>query len=133
MVKCSKDMIRPVEAYADQMRGEAVRTIAALTVVINSLSGVPGHRALLFVSDGISVTPGEELYQAASELCDGSNNGTRTSTGDLVPLAEKKGEMGDGGRGARALRPPHRRHSTPASTASSTASRSSRRTPAPTG
>jgi VWFA-related protein len=97
MIKCSKDMIRPVEAYADQMRGEAVRTLAALTVVINSLSGVPGHRALLFVSDGISVNPGEELYQAASELCDGSTNGTKTSTGDLVPLAERKGEMGDGG------------------------------------
>ncbi|MFL6258294.1 MAG: VWA domain-containing protein [Thermoanaerobaculia bacterium] len=94
MVKCSKDMVRPVEAYADQMRGEAVRTLAALTVVINSLSGVPGHRALLFVSDGISVNPGEELYQAASELCDGSINGTKTSTGDLVPLAESKSESG---------------------------------------
>jgi VWFA-related protein len=92
MVKCSKDMIRPVEAYADQMRGEAMRTIGALTVTINSLSGVPGHRALLFVSDGIPVTPGEELFQAAAELCDGSNNGTRLSTGDLVPLAERSGQ-----------------------------------------
>ncbi|HEY4591333.1 MAG TPA: VWA domain-containing protein, partial [Thermoanaerobaculia bacterium] len=100
MVRCSKDMIRPVEAYADQMRGEAVRTIAALTVVINSLSGVPGHRALLFVSDGISVNPGEELYQAASELCDGSNNGTRISAGvgitdgELHPLSERISETG---------------------------------------
>jgi VWFA-related protein len=92
MIKCSKDMIRPVEAYAEQMRGEAARTIGALTVVINSLSGVPGHKALLYVSDGIPINPGEELYQAASELCDGSNNGTRNSTGDLQTLAEKKGE-----------------------------------------
>ncbi|HEY0557271.1 MAG TPA: hypothetical protein VGG20_23650, partial [Thermoanaerobaculia bacterium] len=54
----------------------------------------PGHKALLFVSDGIPVTPGEELFQAAAELCDGSNNGTKVSTGDLVPLAESKGEQG---------------------------------------
>ncbi len=94
MIKCSKDMIRPVEAYADQMRGEAMRTIGALTVTINALSGVPGHKALLFVSDGIPVTPGEELFQAAAELCEGSNNGTRTSTGDLVALAESKSEQG---------------------------------------
>jgi VWFA-related protein len=94
MIKCSKDMIRPVEAYADQMRGEAMRTIGALTVTINALSGVPGHKALLFVSDGIPVIPGEELFQAAAELCDGSNNGTKVSTGDLVPLAESKSDVG---------------------------------------
>jgi VWFA-related protein len=94
MLKCTKDMIRPVEAYAEQMRGEAMRTIGALTVTINSLSGVPGHKALLFVSDGIPVIPGEELFQAASELCDGSNNGTNISTGDLVPLAERSGGAG---------------------------------------
>ncbi|HEY4563124.1 MAG TPA: hypothetical protein VIJ36_09105, partial [Thermoanaerobaculia bacterium] len=95
-------MVRPVEAYADQIRGEAVRTIAALTVVINSLSGVPGHRALLFVSDGISVNPGEELYQAAAELCDGSNNGTRVSSGPgisdggIESGGERRSEPGGG-------------------------------------
>ena len=94
IIKCGPDIIRPVEAYAEQMRGEALRTIGALTVIINSLSGVPGHKALLFVSDGISIVPGEELFQAANELCSGSNNGTRTSTGELLPVTDRPGRGG---------------------------------------
>ncbi len=66
---CGAEIIKPVEGYADQMRAEALRTVGALTVMINSLSGVPGHKALLFVSDGISITPGEELFQAAAAIC----------------------------------------------------------------
>ena len=57
------------------MRGEALRTIGALTVLINSLSGVPGHKALLFVSDGISINPWRgALPGPAQELCSGSDN-----------------------------------------------------------
>ena len=74
------DAMHPVRHGHDQARGSVrrpdarrgLRTVGALTVMINSLSGVPGHKALLFVSDGISITPGEELFQAASELCGGS-------------------------------------------------------------
>jgi len=96
---CALENVRPLEAYASETRDEALRTVGALTVVINSLSGVPGHRALLFVSDGISVTPGEELFQAMSELCGGSMEPTGQSSGnaDLEPnsaanrIAEKRG------------------------------------------
>ncbi|MFY9825265.1 MAG: VWA domain-containing protein [Thermoanaerobaculia bacterium] len=84
---CSLEIVRPVESYAEETRDEALRTAAALTVVINSLAGVPGHRALLFVSDGISVTPGEELFQVLAELCGGSMELTEHSSGnsDKVP------------------------------------------------
>jgi VWFA-related protein len=95
--KCSPDIIKPVEGYAEQMRGEGLRTIGALTVMINSLSGVPGHKALLLVSDGISITPGEELFQAANEICTGSSSGTHVSTGEIVPLAERFSGNGSGG------------------------------------
>ena len=82
--KCGAEIIKPVEGYAEQTRADALRTVGALTVTINSLSGVPGHKALLFVSDGISVTPGEELFEAASELCGGSA-ATGISTKDDSP------------------------------------------------
>jgi VWFA-related protein len=84
---CALENVRPIETYAAETRDEALRTVGALTVIINSLSGVPGHRALLFVSDGISVTPGEELFQALAELCGGSMEPTGQSTGnvDLAP------------------------------------------------
>jgi VWFA-related protein len=84
---CALENVRPIESYAAETRDEALRTVGALTVIINSLSGVPGHRALLFVSDGISVTPGEELFQVMAELCGGSLEPFEKSTGnvDLAP------------------------------------------------
>ncbi len=96
---CAQENVRPIETFAAETRDEALRTVGALTVLINSLAGVPGHRALLFVSDGISVTPGEELFQVIAELCGGSMEPTEQSTGnaDLAPnraadrLAEKRG------------------------------------------
>ena len=72
LIPCGVQMIKPVEGYADQVRADALRTIKALTVMINSLSGVPGRKALLFVSDGISITPGEELFEAANQVCNGA-------------------------------------------------------------
>jgi VWFA-related protein len=92
IAKCDLQIVKPAEGYAEQMRGEGLRTIGALTVMINSLSGVPGHKALLLVSDGISITPGEELFQAANEICNGSSFGTKPSTGESAPQSEKFGE-----------------------------------------
>jgi VWFA-related protein len=68
---CSADIITPVESYAQQTQTDALRTIGALRLTISSLSGVPGRKAVLYVSDGVSITPGEELFEAAADLCDG--------------------------------------------------------------
>src|SRR6185312_3106285 len=90
---CGLESVRPIDDYAVESRDKALRTVGALTVVINSLAGVPGHRALLFVSDGISITPGEELFQAIAETCGGATEPSESSTGnvDIVPRG------GDGG------------------------------------
>jgi VWFA-related protein len=91
---CGAEIIKPVEGYADQTRADALRTVGALTVMINSLSGVPGHKALLLVSDGISITPGEELFEAASAVCGGSPAAGVATQGDSpAGIAEN----GDGG------------------------------------
>ena len=80
---CGVENVRPIEIYAAETRDEALRTVNALKVIINSLAGVPGHRALLLVSDGISITPGEELFQVLSELCGGGMEATELSTGNF--------------------------------------------------
>ena len=57
--------------------------------MVNSLSGLPGRKALLHVSDGISVTPGEELFQALFELCGGGGVTSGLSgnvTGGTTPV-----------------------------------------------
>jgi VWFA-related protein len=68
---CDPRIAQPVFSYAESMRNEVLRTVGALTLVINSLSGVPGRKALLYVSDGFPVTPGEEMFQVLYEICGG--------------------------------------------------------------
>ncbi|HKV07578.1 MAG TPA: VWA domain-containing protein [Thermoanaerobaculia bacterium] len=68
---CPLDIVTPAHGYSAAKRQEVRRTFGALTVLVNSLSGVPGRKALLHVSDGISLTPGEELFQFLYEICGG--------------------------------------------------------------
>jgi VWFA-related protein len=71
-VPCPQNIVSPAMAYAENRRQEVRRTLGALTVLVNSLSGVPGRKALLHVSDGLPLTPGEELFQFLIELCGGN-------------------------------------------------------------
>jgi VWFA-related protein len=90
---CGIESARPIEDYAAESRDKALRAVGALTVVINSLAGVPGHRALLFVSDGISITPGEELFQALAEICGGATEPGELSSGNT----DRAPRFADGG------------------------------------
>jgi VWFA-related protein len=66
---CPPEIADPVRDYAQQGRREILGSIRGLTVLINALSGLPSRKALLHVSDGVSVTPGEDLFEYLSELC----------------------------------------------------------------
>lgn len=68
---CPMDIVLPARNFAEASRQQVLSSVAALKVMVNSLSGLPGRKALLHVSDGLSVTPGEELFQALFELCGG--------------------------------------------------------------
>ena len=68
---CDPRIAQPVYGYAESARSQVLQTIGGLTLVINSLSGVPGRKALLYVSDGFPATPGEEMFQVLYEICGG--------------------------------------------------------------
>jgi VWFA-related protein len=68
---CPMDIVLPARNFAEVSRQQVLSSVASLKVMVNSLSGLPGRKALLHVSDGISVTPGEEIFQALFELCGG--------------------------------------------------------------
>ena len=70
-IPCPQNIVTPAHSYAASRRNEVLRTISSLTVLVNSLSGVPGRKALLHVSDGLPLNPGEELFQVLLELCGG--------------------------------------------------------------
>jgi VWFA-related protein len=103
-IPCPLNILEPVRNYAGSRRSEVLRSLGALTLLVNSLSGVPGRKAVLHVSDGIPAVPGEELFQFLLELCGGggtsgigqqpqapSQSGSRKITGGrgdkLDPLA----------------------------------------------
>ena len=70
-VPCPTNIVAPAHAYANVRRQEVRQSLGALTLLVNSLSGVPGRKAVLHVSDGLPLTPGEEAFQFLVELCGG--------------------------------------------------------------
>ena len=71
-VPCPLNIATPAHTYASSRRDEVLRSLGSLSVLVNSLSGVPGRKAVLHVSDGLPTLPGEELFQFLVELCGGS-------------------------------------------------------------
>jgi VWFA-related protein len=67
---CPQDIAQPAHSYAGEVRADVLRSLGSMTVLVNSLAGIPGRKALLLVSDGMPVTPGEDIFQVLIELCD---------------------------------------------------------------
>jgi VWFA-related protein len=88
--ECDNEVKSPIESFATTTRQEAMRTIGHLTMLVNSLSGVPGRKTLLYVTDGLPLTPGEELYEAFYQMCGGGAAHSGVDMGD-VPVFDKTG------------------------------------------
>jgi VWFA-related protein len=54
-----------VRQYASSVDNDLRFTLDALRDMIDSLAGLPGRKALLYVSDGLPMIPGHELFWAA--------------------------------------------------------------------
>lgn len=53
-----------VRQFAESEFNTLSFTIDALREMVDSLSGLPGRKAVLYVSDGLAMTPGEDLFHA---------------------------------------------------------------------
>ncbi|HYO16944.1 MAG TPA: VWA domain-containing protein, partial [Thermoanaerobaculia bacterium] len=80
LVPCDRELARLAHGFAASVRSEVLRTLGAMKLMVNSLAGIPGRKALLHVSDGIPLTPGEEMFQLLIELCGGA--GATSGFGD---------------------------------------------------
>jgi VWFA-related protein len=89
---CPVDIAVPVTTYAEAMRQEVLRSIKTMTVLVNSLAGMPGRKALLHVSDGLPLNPGEDLFEVLRTLC-----GSGGATAGLAGVSDTDGE---GARGS---------------------------------
>jgi VWFA-related protein len=53
--------------YADSVLNDVNRSIDALKRLVDSLAGLPGRKAVLYVSDGIAMRAGADVFTALSE------------------------------------------------------------------
>lgn len=82
---CPLEIAEPARSYAASRQNEVLQTVSALRLLVNSLSGLPGRKAVLHISDGIPVTPGEEVFQVLVEMCGGG--GTTSGLIDAIDAA----------------------------------------------
>lgn len=60
-------MMMVVRTTSGQIRTSLKLTVNTIKTLIRSLSGMPGRKAVLYVSDGLPMNPGVELYQLVAE------------------------------------------------------------------
>ena len=58
--------------YARAQHSEVQQTIRALRNLVGTLAGVPGRKSLVYVSDGVPMSPGAVEVQYATDMCDGT-------------------------------------------------------------
>ncbi len=56
-----------VRSYADSLYNDVNFTISALKDFVSSIAGLPGRKAILYVSDGVPMKAGEDIYYRLSE------------------------------------------------------------------
>ncbi len=73
-----------VRSYAESLHNDLSFSIDSIRDLVGSLSGLPGRKAILYVSDGLEMVPGEDLFHALSEKHrDSSHNILEARTLDL--------------------------------------------------
>lgn len=55
--------------YAAEMQSRAAASISALGELVTALGGLPGPKALIYVSDGLSQRSGAELFHYLGDIC----------------------------------------------------------------
>ncbi len=77
------DVLWRVTQYAENLHNDLSFTIDALKEIVGSLAGLQGRKALLSVSDGLALVPGEEFYYTINRKFNDSSVMTRARDYDL--------------------------------------------------
>jgi len=71
--------ISRVRMYAESVQSDMNFTIDSIRNTVSSLAGLPGRKAILYVSDGIPLVAAEDAFHAIQEKFSASNEGTGAS------------------------------------------------------
>ena len=79
-----------LRSYVQKVRSDLRYSTAAVESVARSLAGLPGRKAILYISDGLPKRPGESLYQHFQDLYGSSL--PAASARSLDPMVESLAE-----------------------------------------
>ncbi len=67
--------------YAEEVQNDLGYTLDALRATIENLAGLPGRKAILYVSDGIPMVAGQDIFAAVDEKFGGMSSAMIDSVG----------------------------------------------------
>jgi VWFA-related protein len=79
--RSSSEALVWARGYAEEVRNDLRFTVDALKELVNWLSGLPGRKAILYVSDGLPMVPAQELFHAVDALHGGGSGAITESLG----------------------------------------------------
>lgn len=82
-----------IRSYVQERRSEMRLTTKALRETLRALAGLPGRKALVYVSDGLPARPGEELYQVMADLFSAGSLGEPVIDPTIEALREDQGQL----------------------------------------
>ncbi len=100
------------ETYAESIRNDLFFSIDAMREIVNSLAGLPGRKAILYVSDGVPMIAGEDIFHAVQQKYSSSGAMTRVLDYDASRRFEELAATANANRvsfytlDAAGLRPP---------------------------
>lgn len=72
-IQQAQQLMQPVRSYVSSIEDDLKRSLNALMSVADMLSGIEGRKAILYISDGIEVMPGEEIFAFVEQAFPRSN------------------------------------------------------------
>ncbi len=59
-----RELLERIRQYAQSAQQETLTTLKSLRQFVDSLGGIPGRKAILYVSDGLSMRPGKVMFDS---------------------------------------------------------------------
>jgi|GEM_PF-451712 len=83
-------VIELVRDFAVMVRSEVDASIVNLENAIQTMAGLPGRKAILYISNGLPMRPAEDLFRAVEERFNDSRGRWRTSPSSGSPFANPR-------------------------------------------
>lgn len=74
-IKDGGQALSRARSYADSIFNDLQFSIDSLKKTVSSLAGLPGRKAVLYVSDGLPMIAGQDIFQAVQEKFSGNTSG----------------------------------------------------------